>query len=283
MEFQDEVAAGVVLVRPAIQSPDYVPGVSGWAIMIDGSAEFNDVTIRGGTVVSGVGLYYDGTPAAGNLFLSIAAAAGTDEFGNDYSKGVTVYDTSGSRIRLATGGGSALEELTPPTVAGVTWAAGTLSASTGSRLGTNTPATALQSPYNTATVSRASITLYGNPEASNGDVLNEIFMSTARAWITGALNVVGSATVGNRDSGRVSAVFAAVTQVDVPVVFAKTFPNTPRVVATLSQSPSLPAGSNALVVKVFNLSTTGCTLRVSDVAATARTLTIGVDWIAESL
>lgn len=47
MQFQDELAGGVVLIRPALQSPDYVAGASGWAIKIDGSAEFNNITIRG--------------------------------------------------------------------------------------------------------------------------------------------------------------------------------------------------------------------------------------------
>lgn len=47
MQFQDELAGGVVLIRPALQSPDYVAGASGWAIKVDGSAEFNNITIRG--------------------------------------------------------------------------------------------------------------------------------------------------------------------------------------------------------------------------------------------
>lgn len=47
MQFQDELAGGVTLVRPALQSPDYDEGVSGWAIKIDGSAEFNNIVIRG--------------------------------------------------------------------------------------------------------------------------------------------------------------------------------------------------------------------------------------------
>lgn len=100
MQFQDDLAAGVTLVRPALQSPDYDPGVAGWAIKIDGSAEFNDVTIRGGTVVSGTALYYDGAPAAGNLFLSIAAAAGADTFGNAYDAGLTMGKSSVRQVRL---------------------------------------------------------------------------------------------------------------------------------------------------------------------------------------
>lgn len=56
MQFQDPIAAGTVLVRPALQSPDYETGVSGWAVKIDGTAEFSDLTIRssdgsGATVV----------------------------------------------------------------------------------------------------------------------------------------------------------------------------------------------------------------------------------------
>jgi hypothetical protein len=48
MQFVDELAAGVVLIRPALQSPDYVAGSTGWAVKADGSAEFNNITIRGG-------------------------------------------------------------------------------------------------------------------------------------------------------------------------------------------------------------------------------------------
>jgi hypothetical protein len=47
MQFPDDVVGGVTLVRPAIQSPDYVPGVSGWAIKVDGSVEFNNGAFRG--------------------------------------------------------------------------------------------------------------------------------------------------------------------------------------------------------------------------------------------
>lgn len=41
------IGGGGTLVREAIRSPDYVPGVSGWTINRDGSAEFNDVQVRG--------------------------------------------------------------------------------------------------------------------------------------------------------------------------------------------------------------------------------------------
>lgn len=52
MPFQNNVVAGTTLVRDAIKSPNYVAGVSGWSINKVGSAEFNDITVRGSLVAS---------------------------------------------------------------------------------------------------------------------------------------------------------------------------------------------------------------------------------------
>lgn len=41
------ITGGTVLRAPAIQSPNYVPGTTGWIIRQDGSAEFNAGTFRG--------------------------------------------------------------------------------------------------------------------------------------------------------------------------------------------------------------------------------------------
>jgi hypothetical protein len=131
VQFQDDVAAGVVLVRPAVQSPGYVPGSSGWKVGIDGSAEFNDVTvrgtlessnyaagvsgwhldqngsaefnnvtIRGGTSIGGASLYYTGTPGAGTLAMSLASAAGTDPYGTAYPSGLSIGTSTGRQITL---------------------------------------------------------------------------------------------------------------------------------------------------------------------------------------
>ncbi len=53
MQFQDELAGGIVLVRPALRSPDYVAGSTGWSIDIDGSAEFNNIVAHGDEVIVG--------------------------------------------------------------------------------------------------------------------------------------------------------------------------------------------------------------------------------------
>lgn len=50
--FPDQIVAGDYLIRNAIKSTNYIATASGWAIMANGSAEFNDVTVRGELLVS---------------------------------------------------------------------------------------------------------------------------------------------------------------------------------------------------------------------------------------
>ena len=94
------VVGSTILRRPAIQSPNYSAGSAGWTINADGSAEFNNLNIRGtftGTdfVINSAGEFvYSGTPAANNLIASITAAAGTDGFGNHYLEQITSYDNA---------------------------------------------------------------------------------------------------------------------------------------------------------------------------------------------
>ena len=66
MPYADPPVAGSTLVRPAIKSPNYVAGVSGWSINRDGSAEFNNITARGNVVVQSgnnyIKIVVSGTP-----------------------------------------------------------------------------------------------------------------------------------------------------------------------------------------------------------------------------
>lgn len=90
--FQSDIAGGGGdLIATSVQNPDFVSGSAGWQIRKDGSAEFNNVTIRGGLIEGAPGLYYNGAPALGNLIVSIADAANTDGVGNAYLAGVTNY------------------------------------------------------------------------------------------------------------------------------------------------------------------------------------------------
>lgn len=123
MDFRNEIlGGGGVLVRPAIKSQNYQPAVAGWMIGADGSAEFNSVVIRGGTTEGGVALYYNGTPALGNLVGSISAAAGVDQFGNAYQAGFVTYGGDGSFVQMLDDAGLALLQLQPATEATHSWA-----------------------------------------------------------------------------------------------------------------------------------------------------------------
>jgi hypothetical protein len=87
---------------PAIQSPNFVSGVSGWAIYANGTAEFNSVDINPGGTFMGAdyvinekgSFYYSATPALGNLVLSITppgVGSVTDAFGNKAPTGFVTY------------------------------------------------------------------------------------------------------------------------------------------------------------------------------------------------
>lgn len=105
MTFRNPIlgGGGSTLLRPAIQSPNYVHGSAGWSINVDGTAEFNTGTFRGGLTVSNTQLDYNGTPATGNLVASIAETSGTDAYGNNYLAGITVYDPGFSYANLNNG------------------------------------------------------------------------------------------------------------------------------------------------------------------------------------
>jgi hypothetical protein len=93
----DPVVGSTILRRPAIQSPNFVTTVSGWTINADGSAEFDNLSIRGtfaGTdfVINSSGVFlYSPSEAAGNLVESSAPAAGVDQFNDNYLAGHATY------------------------------------------------------------------------------------------------------------------------------------------------------------------------------------------------
>ena len=122
--FNNSILGGLTaLIRPAIQSPNYIPGVSGWSINKDGTVEFNSGVFRG-TVTAGTfigtnfiinqqGIFlYSGTPAAGNLIIAITNNAGTDSFGNTFIEGLNVGNVAGSQV---------LTKIISSTVAGLTF------------------------------------------------------------------------------------------------------------------------------------------------------------------
>lgn len=49
--FTNDAVGGTTLVRPAVRSPNFETGVSGWTINQDGTAEFADLTVRGQIII----------------------------------------------------------------------------------------------------------------------------------------------------------------------------------------------------------------------------------------
>jgi hypothetical protein len=94
------------LVLPSVRSPNFITQVSGWTINKDGSAEFNNLTIRGtffGTnfVLNQNGLFmYDPTETLGNLVVSITAKAVTGPLGESVPPGITIGKVSDVQLEL---------------------------------------------------------------------------------------------------------------------------------------------------------------------------------------
>jgi hypothetical protein len=104
------------LAIPSIHSPNFdvadplaSPNPS-WAILKNGLAYFVGLILSGGTIIgpdyiintSGA-FFYSGTPALGNLVMSIASTAGMDTFSNPYKAGFTVYGTNNTSVEIVTG------------------------------------------------------------------------------------------------------------------------------------------------------------------------------------
>jgi hypothetical protein len=84
MAFANDIVGGTTLIRQAINSANYVPGVSGWSINRDGSAEFASGTFRGPVIVE--------DPTTGQVLASIGAN-GNGSFQNVYVNGDVIIGT----------------------------------------------------------------------------------------------------------------------------------------------------------------------------------------------
>lgn len=110
ISFDPPIVAGTTLVRDAIQSQNYTPNTAGWIVEADGDAEFNNLTFRGTfrgneIIINADGIFlYNGTPALNSIVGSWASVDGTDEFGNAYHAGFSLYDGTTGTITNYIGG-----------------------------------------------------------------------------------------------------------------------------------------------------------------------------------
>lgn len=82
---------GQVMLRGSVESYDYVSGKSGWSINRNGSAEFNDVTVRGSVITSDGGI-----ASSGGLGTNLQKNSSFYDGLNDwtYSRGMWQVDSS---------------------------------------------------------------------------------------------------------------------------------------------------------------------------------------------
>lgn len=260
------VGGGGKLIRESIHSPDFVTGTTGWSVNSDGSAEFNDVTLTGGSLVvesSGQGVFvYRGTPAAGNLIVSLASADGTDAHGNAYTRGLWIngYQADSSFANQIT--------FQPPDFGATTFDPGKISAQTDAAgraylavIGPDTLAGGVASiPV---------VYLTGSNPADGG--VSSIALDADDTQVSGTLtgpNIVGEVLVS----------FTSQTAATISVTFPKAFATTPKVMTNIRSGAgvTLKWGS-----KVISASTTGCTIEVFANDGIARNWTnVPVEWLA---
>jgi hypothetical protein len=140
----DKIAAQTIVTGKFIQSGSYVAGVSGWQILGNGNAEFNNVTVRGTVASSTIDGSTINLGTAGNYRI-VANSTGLNfydsanvKFGdivstflsaNRYIQFTSELSNKRSRIVLASGGGVFLESWS--SVSGVTYSSLSLDADTG--------------------------------------------------------------------------------------------------------------------------------------------------------
>lgn len=267
MIFENPILAGLTLIREAIRSENYVVGSAGWSIDQDGSAEFNDVVIRGGTTVGGDFLAYNGVPALGNLVLSISAMGGTDSFGNVYQAGAVSYGTvggvnyfsaiNGAEITLGVKGGTAIDAFIQFNY-----------------LGGNVYELFMTSGRQGATFQNANISLVSETAVGAGD--EAIFLDATNVSVT------GNVTAQNIKADVVSVPAAAVADQwspNVAVAFTGTFKTAPVVVATPSVGGPAPGTTTTLEWLITGITTSGFNIRVRRGNLSATTL----NWLAISV
>lgn len=298
IEFDNPTFAGTVLVKEAIQSQNFQTGVTGWKLEANGDAELNNVVIRGELEstnyvagVSGWKLFQNGDAEFNSIEIR-STGTGTP---------VTIGDDNDPQIKLLTVGGVGIIAL--PTNRPVEdLAGGFLSGTFNSGLPNEAETLQIFGPTVTGATDRASILL----SSQNNDASSEanIVIRTGSGEITidedivnfntpvnindplavsGQLNADGDlAVTGNLfdtnsaisyrpvQVGTATANFAAVTQVDVAVVFPTAFLVAPVVVCSRQNSP---ANSAKVMVNATAITTTGFTMRFNSGDGTALTIT----------
>ncbi len=256
--FDNPITAGTVLVRSAIQSQNFVEGVSGWAIEANGNAEFNNLTIpNAGPGQSRTVIYPSGAIISynypDNTFVAI--------FDGQIFYGPTQNPIPGPEADFSHSGVLRY-------------------------IGGGNPQVLMSSP--TTTAHPNAITFAMTPGSSSTDAVTQLFPSNSGPMhtdITGQLNVFGH--INTNGNTFVNDVYAANIKasnfnittianqwVEQAVLFGTPFTAGVPTVALMGQSgaPSV-GGSTTLDYAVTAVTTSGFTARV--MRSSAITMSIG--------
>jgi hypothetical protein len=229
-------------------------------------------------------LVYSGTPASGNLVMSVSAAAGTDGQGNAYKAGVWIYDSGGNSMGMVPGGGSAASQLalstgaatpTPPAGTAAVYAAasGAVQAVDGTDGQTysvssrrsivptvdqnvtstsmNTWASSPVAAGSSARVYRVHAVAFVSPNASGGKVG---FQWIGPAGVSGHIDFCYAAGTSTSNSG-------ALNQGSSSGSVAPAFVSGTEQTVTIEGAFSVPAGTSGTFALQAAIATTTCIIR----------------------
>lgn len=260
MPFSNPVVGGTTLIRPSIHSPDYVANTSGWTINKDGSAEFNDVTIRG--------------DAQSDNYVAGSAGWKLDHLGNAEFNDVTIRGdfistaASGNRITMltTTRGGRSVGEIdfyteVAGTDPGSLTCLGPADGATVALL-----ATAPEGPVAAPTWKLG----YEDFAASRFEIDADTVYTLGKSVVSGDSSVAGNQSVagkftaGNLTSGSftITPTVASQWTNNLAVTFATPFTSAPEVVVTPKANGPGTATTTVLMWQVTGITTTGFNCRI---------------------
>jgi hypothetical protein len=279
--FTNPLVAGNTLIREAIQSPDYVAGVSGWTINKDGTAEFNSVVVRGVLDVKGPDNseveVITGGPTRVGAHIEIRA--------NDFSPALPVLSAAITKayIDAFTQTVSAGEHRIDTEFFG------------GSFNGSNFPGIKFYSaPYeggSTTYIDLANSTNDGNMNLTVYGLTSLVYGAEVYGTFTVHTQTVGLPYGGTAsivddnghhyvrgESGRFNQTYTAVSNFSRTITFAHTFDTIPVVMTNME---STAGGTLGFITRAWSVSVTGFTFFAQNANNTAMTGTnIPFSWVA---
>jgi hypothetical protein len=259
MPFTNPVVGGTTLIRPAIHSPDYVAGVSGWSINKDGTAEFNDVNIRG--------------DAQSDNYVAGVSGWKLDHLGNAEFNDVTIRGdfvataASGNRIEMLS------TTRDSQSVGEIDFYTGSVGADPG-KLTCLGPADGT-TPTLMATAPQGGVAAptwklgYEDFPATRFEIAANTTYMLGKAVISGDASVAGTASVGKLTAGNLTSGSFTITPTvasqwtnNLTITFATPFTSAPEVVVTPKANGPGTGTSTDLQWQVTGITTTGFNCRI---------------------